>query len=77
VGLFANPALSYHPHNIAPGERRRPEAGRAFRPLPGSPALAGGLDLRKKFGMDIGPHDFLGTPLAGNLPLGAIGAPAL
>jgi len=24
----------------------------------------------------IGPRDFLGTPLAGNLPLGAIGAPA-
>jgi hypothetical protein len=76
TGLFANPALRYHPPDTAPGERHGLEAGRAFRPLPGSPALAGGLDLRKKFGMDIGPRDFLGTPLAGNLPLGAIGAPA-
>jgi hypothetical protein len=76
LGLFANPALGRYPPDAAAGERRGLEAGRAFRPLPGSPALADGLDLRKKFGMDIGPRDFLGTPLAGNLPLGAIGAPA-
>lgn len=71
VGLFANPALSHHPPDVVPGGRHGLEAGRAFRPLPGSPALAGGLDLRKKFGLDTGPRDSLGTPLAGNLPLGA------
>jgi hypothetical protein len=76
LGLFANPALSHHPPDATPSERRGLEAGRAFRPLPGSPALAGGLDLRTKFGLDAGPRDFLGTPLAGNFPLGAIGAPA-
>ena len=77
TGLFANPALSHQPPDAPPSEHRGILAGRAFRPLPGSPALAGGLDLRKKFGLDIGLHDFLGTPLASALPLGAIGAPSL
>jgi len=77
TGLFANPAFSRQRPDVPPGERRGLAAGRAFRPLAGSPALVGGLDLRKKFGLDIGLRDFLGTPLAGALPLGAIGAPAL
>jgi hypothetical protein len=76
TGLFANPALSNHAPDVSPSERRGLQAGRAFRPLPGSPALVGGLDLRKKFGLDIGQRDFLGTPLSGALPLGAIGAAA-
>ena len=77
TGLFANPALSHHSPDVSPEQRRGLRAGRAFRPLAGSPALAGGMDLRKRFGLDIGSRDFLGTPLAGALPLGAIGAPAL
>jgi len=76
VGLFANPALTEHSPNATPDERDGLQAGRAFRPLPGSPALVGGLDLRKKCGLDVGPRDFLGTPLSDLLPLGAIAAPA-
>jgi hypothetical protein len=77
TGLFANPALSHHPLEVRPGERHGLQAVRAFRPLPTSPALAGGLDLRKTFGLDIGSRDFLGRPLAGRFPLGAIATPAL
>lgn len=77
TGMFANPGLSLHPSGAATGDRRGLQAGQAFRPLPGSPALAGGLDLRRKFALDVGLRDFLGTPLPGVLPLGAIAAPAL
>jgi hypothetical protein len=78
TGLFADPVLSRHPPDARPGERRGLRSVRAFRPLPTSPALAGGLDLRKKFGLDTGAWDFLGLlPLAGQFPLGAIGTPAL
>ena len=46
--------------------------------MPNSPALAGGWDLRKNFGLDTGDRDFLGLlPAAGPFPLGAIGTPAL
>jgi hypothetical protein len=77
TGLFADAALSQHPPDVRPGQRLGLQALRAFRPLPGSPARAGGLDLRKKFGLDIGARDLLGQPLAGRFPLGAIGTPAL
>jgi hypothetical protein len=78
TGLFANPVLSRDLPDARPGERRGLQAVRAFRPLPSSPALAGGLDLRKIFGLDTGGRDFLGLlPLAGRFPLGAIGTPAL
>jgi len=75
TGLFANPGLSIHAPDGPRGERPGLQAGRTFRPLPGSPALLGGLDLRKRAGLNMGPHDFLGTPLSDALPLGAIGAP--
>jgi Right handed beta helix region len=78
TGLFANPALSHHPPEVRPGERRELQALRAFRPRPGSPALAAGLDLRAKFGLDTGAGDFLGLlPRTGRFPIGAIGIPAL
>jgi hypothetical protein len=78
AGLFADPALRGHPPDTRPGERHGLQTLRAFRPLPGSPALAGGWDLRKKFGLDTGDRDFLGLlPPAGPFPLGAIGTPAL
>lgn len=76
TGRFANPALSQPPPGVRPGERRGLQAERAYRPRPTSPALAGGLDLRKTFGLDIGDRDLLGRPLAGRFPLGAIGTPA-
>jgi hypothetical protein len=78
AGLFADPLLSRQPPGTRPGERHGLHGLRAFRPLPGSPALAGGWDLRKKFGLDTGARDFLG-PLraADRFPLGAIGKPAL
>jgi hypothetical protein len=77
-GLFADPDLTRDPQEARPGERRGLEAVRAFRPLPGSPVLAGGLDLRKMFGLDTGARDFLGLlPQGGRLPLGAIGTPGL
>ncbi len=78
AGLFADPALSRNPPDARPGERRGLQAAHAFRPLPTSPALAGGLDLRKMFGLDTGARDFLGLlPSAGRFPLGAIGTPAI
>jgi hypothetical protein len=48
-----------------------------FRPLPRSPALADGLDLRRRFGVGTVERDLLGVPLADRFPLGAIAAPAL
>jgi hypothetical protein len=78
TGLFADPVLSRHPPDARPAERPGLQDMRAFRPLPSSPAQAGGLDLRKKFGTDTGARDFLGLlPLAGGFPLGAIGAAQL
>jgi hypothetical protein len=78
LGLFADPALTGNPPDAHPGGRRGLQAGRAMRPLPGSPALAGGLDLRKMFGLDTGTRDFFGVlPVAGGFPLGAIGTQAL
>jgi hypothetical protein len=78
TGFFADPLLSRHAADERPAGQRELQDMRAFRPLPGSPALAGGLDLRQKFGLDIGPRDFLGLlPLSGPFPLGAIGMPAL
>jgi hypothetical protein len=77
TGRFANPYLTKLPPDARPGERRGLQAARAYRPLPTSPALANGLDLRKRFGLDIGDRDFFGLPLAGRLPLGAIGTPAV
>jgi hypothetical protein len=70
--------LSRHPPNVRPGECVGLGALRAFHPLANSPALAGGLDLRKIFGLDIGAFDFLGRPLPpGRFPLGAIATPAI
>jgi hypothetical protein len=78
TGLFADPVLSLHPPGAPPGRPCGLRLLRAFHPLPGSPALAGGLDLRQKFGLDTGARDFLGLlPPAGRFPLGAIGTPAL
>lgn len=76
-GLFIDPALDLRrPEPDAGGRRGVPDL-RDFRPLPHSPALAGGVDLRRRFGLDPGAHDLLGVPLAGRFPLGAIAAPAL
>jgi hypothetical protein len=78
TGLFADPVLSPHSSDAPLAQRPGLQDLRAFRPLPGSPALAGGLDLRKKFAMDTGDRDFLGLlPLAGGFPLGAIGTTQL
>ncbi len=74
TGLFADPLLSRHAEDSGSARRHDLEDLRAFRPLPGSPALAGGLDLRKRFGLDIGDRDFLGLlPPSKGFPLGAIG----
>lgn len=78
AGLFADPVLCGHPPGTQPYESHGLATMRAFRPLPGSPALAGGWDLRKKFGWDAGTRDFLGLlPVTNQFPLGAIGMPAL
>ena len=78
TGMFADPALCHNPPDAAPTEHRGLQAARAFSPLPTSPALAGGLDLRKLFGLDTGARDFLGLlPVAGHFPLGAIATPAV
>jgi len=78
TGLFADPVLCPLGPDARPGEHRGLQPMRAFRPLPSSPAVAGGLDLRKRFGLDTGARDFLGLlPGAGRFPLGAIGTPAV
>jgi hypothetical protein len=78
AGLFADPLLSQHPPGFRPCQCVGLRTVRAFHPLPNSPALTAGLDLRKIFGMDTGSLDFLGPlPPLGRLPLGAIAEQAL
>jgi len=78
TGLFADPMLSREPPNEHPAEPRELADLRAFRPLPISPALAGGLDLRQEFGLEPVVRDFLGLPLpSGSFPIGAIGPTTL
>jgi hypothetical protein len=78
TGMFADPALSQKPSGSPVGESHELQAVRAFQPLPNSPALAGGLDLRKLFGLDPGSRDILGLlPMTGQFPVGAIGTPGL
>jgi len=64
---------------VHPGQLVGLDSLRAFRPLPNSPALAGGLDLRAVFGLDSGSGDLLGLtlPASGHLPLGAISAASI
>jgi hypothetical protein len=78
LGFFADPDLSRHPVNFHPGQCVGLRRVRAFHPLPQSPALVDGLDLRKVFGLDPGSEDLLG-PLASSSkwPLGAIATPTL
>ncbi len=76
TGLFADPALDLGRPDAATTGRRGSPALRAFRPLPHSPALAGGLDLRRRFGTGTGDRDLLGLPLVDRYPIGAIAAPA-
>jgi hypothetical protein len=75
TGFAQPPALTSHASSVRAGERVGVRTLRAFRPRAASPANAGGLDLRKLFGLDVGGRDFAGAPLpsAGKLPLGAIG----
>lgn len=75
VGLVAAPVLSAHPRAVRARERIGLQGLRAFRPLQNSLAIAGGLDLRSRFGLDVGQRDFRGAllPVSGWLPLGAIG----
>jgi hypothetical protein len=78
AGMFADPVLRGHPPGTQAFERHGAQTMRGYRPLPNSPALAGGWDLRKRFGLDAGPRDFLGRLLpADRWPLGAIATPAL
>ena len=78
VGMAKNPALSPPPAEPQPEALPALNQLTAFRPLPGSPALTAGLDLRGKFGVEPGFCDFFGLalPPAGNSLLGAIGQPA-
>ena len=73
VGFFQDPTLSSFDETKEANGTIRLSALRSFRLLPGSPALTNGLDLRR-FGMDIGMHDFLGRTFATNTPmtLGAV-----
>jgi hypothetical protein len=78
TGLFADPVLSSKFSQADASGHPGLKATYVFLPLPNSPALAGGLDLRKIFGLDPGERDFLGLlPQAGQFPLGAIGTPAV
>jgi hypothetical protein len=78
AGLFADPALSKAFPGAPAVEPQDLQIMRAFRPTPNSPALAGGWDLRKTFGLNTGDRDFLGLlPRGGPFPLGAIGTRGL
>jgi hypothetical protein len=74
LGLFENPKLSPHPAGVRAGERIGISALQAFRPLPGSPARSGGLNLEGRFGTETGSTDLFGDPLPaqGAWPLGAV-----
>lgn len=78
AGFFADPDLSSHPAGFHPGQCVGLGTVRAFHPLARSPALAGGLDLHKLFGLDTGRQDLLGPlPPENKFPLGAIATRAL
>ena len=74
LGFFENPALSEHPPGVRADEFIERVTLRAFRPLPNSPVMARGLDLRSRFGLKIGSSDFFGIilPTGGGVPLGAV-----
>ena len=72
VGLFADPLLRKN----GPGLLTDPYQLYTlveYQLLQGSPAIGGGLDLRKDFEIDPGDHDFYGSPLpeSGALSIGA------
>jgi hypothetical protein len=78
TGLSQFPQLTVHPPQQPVGEYIELAHLKAFRPLPQSPVLVCGIDLKGQFGLDAGPRDLLGSPIpaSGPIPLGAICSPA-
>jgi len=74
LGLFKNPKLSPHAAGVHAGECVGVSLLQAFRPLPGSPATKGGLNLSGRLGLEPGPSDFLGDalPTQGTWPVRAV-----
>jgi hypothetical protein len=71
-GMFADPMLRRGGPALLTDPMKLPALAE-FLLLSGSPAIAGGLDLREQFGIDPGRRDFFGNPLpvAGPLSMGA------
>lgn len=74
LGLWADPRLSNHGSAHRPGKIIGLPNLKAFWPTPGSPCRGNGLDLRARFGLQVGRQDLLGEALPANepLPVGAI-----
>lgn len=72
------PQLTSHPAPPPAGEYIDLTSLKAYRPMPQSPVLAGGIDLKNQFGLDAGTRDLMGAPLpsSGPIPQGAICSPA-
>lgn len=73
TGLFGNPKLTAPLPRIQFSRLANLAALRAFRPLPGSPAKNGGVNLSRRFESNFVAKDFAGKPLpaTGPWPLGA------
>lgn len=73
LGFCQDPKLAVGPSAARPGQAIDLLKLRAFRPLPGSPVRAGGLNLRNCFGVGGVSGDFGGRPLSETeaWPLGA------
>jgi hypothetical protein len=73
VGQFADPELDLHVPRGTEGDLSRLASLQAFQPPPGSPALTGGIDIRK-LGIEPGDRDFAGRPLQKIWFVGACGS---
>jgi hypothetical protein len=78
VGFFENPRLARFRQQTRTAELVGLAALDGFRPLPDSPALTGGIDLRGGLGNEGALFDLLGEalPASGTWPLGALSKPA-
>ena len=64
TGLQGDPLLVAPGRGGLAGDAERLSALSAYKLQPGSPFLAAGLDLRARFGTDLGATDFFGNPLS-------------
>jgi hypothetical protein len=68
VGLHVDPQLPAMGRGEKLTDPTKLKQLKAYVPLIASPLIGAGLDLQSLFGLDIGPHDFVGRPLPAKGP---------